>query len=179
MESIGVGDLEAKIYSSGVERNRQILRPDQIVRFMRMVTSPACRGDRRVLLSAITVIDRPVQTGVLRGTGRPRVCGHGPSVDAAPSGLSSETNLSSAGRTRPAASRTAGRLRHRRPGAVPRWAVTSPGISPSFRCRPLRRWDRTSRRRRARLGPPVMISSPPVVSNNRPYQKPESSEERR
>ena len=123
--------------------------------------------------------DRPVQTGVLRGTGRPRVCGHGPSVDAAPSGLSSETNLSSAGRTRAAASRTAGRLRHRRPGAVPRWVVTSPGISPSFRCRPLRRWDRTSRRRRARLGPPLMISSPPVISNNRPYQKPESSEERR
>src|SRR5262249_55607758 len=56
MESIGVGDLEAKIYSSGVERNRQILRPDQIVRFMRIVTSPAWRGDRRVLLSAITVM---------------------------------------------------------------------------------------------------------------------------
>jgi hypothetical protein len=33
-----------------------VLRPDQIVRFLRLITSPACRGEKRVPLSAIAAM---------------------------------------------------------------------------------------------------------------------------
>jgi hypothetical protein len=43
------------------------------------------------------------------------------------------------------------------------------------------RWSRTSRRGRAHFSAPLMLSTraiTPIVSNEAPYQKPESSEER-
>jgi hypothetical protein len=48
--------------------------------------------------------------------------------------------------------------------------------SPSSRHRS--RWSRTSRCGRARLSNPLMFNAP-VISDNAPYQKPESGEERR
>jgi len=86
-----------------------------------MVTSPGCRGDRRVLLSAITVMIGPSRQTFYKARDG-RVSADMALVLTPIIRDSSVRNLSSAGRTRAAASRTAGRLRHRLSGAVPRWA---------------------------------------------------------
>jgi hypothetical protein len=65
------------------------------------------------------------------------------------------------------------------PPTSPTMLAAVPRISPNLRRGPLARWCRTSRCWRARLGLLLIITPTPAMSDNPPYQKPESGHGRR